>query len=152
AKELWRTTINGRWIDEEGRARPFEDWGLPESMFLALDEDVRRLARERMATDFREHGRWWVNLLTVGQLRYDVNQRLGLIRAPTLLLYGERADEFLQRRARQIVTAIPDARLEFVPLVRVTSAFDQPELYARLVLDFLASVTEAAPSGSSRSA
>ena len=153
AKELWRTRIEGRWVDEHNVARPFEEWGDLERTFSALDGPTRALAVERMATDFREHGRWWGRTLTVGQLRYDVNPRLPAITAPTLLLYGSAADDFLALRPAQIAATIPDARLATVPGARTTSPFDRPEVYAPLVLDFLTEPARltSGPGGSSRS-
>lgn len=139
AKEMWRTTINGHWIDENGNALPFEEHGRVEETFKTLDPSTRALALDRMSTDFREHSRWWVQMLTVGQLRYEVEPRLADIEAPTLLVNGGAGDPFFRRREQSIVKAIPNARLEIVPGARTTSPFDKPEIYAPLVREFLTS-------------
>ncbi len=90
-----------------------------------------------MDEDFSEHGRWWVTLLKVGQLRYDTNLRLHLIQAPTLLVNGETAGEHLRRREDAVTRAIKGSRLEIIARSDFPSFFQQPELYSELVLDFL---------------
>lgn len=140
AKDLWTNTISDSWIDGQGNARPFAEWGDVERSFSALPESARQMAVSRMRTDFEEHGRWWASLLTVGQLRYDVNPRLPAIAAPTLLVYGAAAPGFLRLREAQAASMIPGARLEIVPGASAHSAFDAPEVYMPLVLDFLEGV------------
>jgi pimeloyl-ACP methyl ester carboxylesterase len=136
AKVLWRT-LRDRWTDEHGNARPFEERGDLDGIFTSLDGPTRTLAIERMSTDFREHDRWWLGI-TVNALRYDVNPRLPAIAAPTLLVYGSAAMDFLRLREQQVVETIPSARLEIVPGPRTTSAFDRPDVYVPLVSSFLA--------------
>jgi pimeloyl-ACP methyl ester carboxylesterase len=135
----WRNDIEGRWLDENYDPRPYEEWGDMERSYSPLDAPTRMLAVERAVEDYREHGRWWGrSLVRVAQLRYDVNPRLAAIAAPTLLIYGSAVMEIMQQGQREVAQAIPDARLEIVPGARTTSPFDRPELYAPLVLDFLA--------------
>ena len=108
-----------------------------ERSFSRLPLSARQMAVDRMRTDFREHGRWWATLLTVGQLRYDVNPRLPAIAAPTLLIFGSAAPPFLRLHEEQAAAAIPKARLERVPGASAHSPFDAPETYVPLLVDFL---------------
>lgn len=137
AKELWDNTIRGRWIDDQGNAKPFDEWGDVERAFSPLPLSARQMAVDRMRTDFEEHGRWWATLLTVGQLRYDVNPRLPAIAAPTLLIFGSAAPPFLRLHQDEAAAAIPNARLERVPGASAHSPFDAPETYVPLLLEFL---------------
>jgi 3-oxoadipate enol-lactonase len=137
ARKLWVEMMRPEWVDEDLVPRPFEEWGKTDKMFLALDPDTRRLALEQKAGDFRRRGRDWVRMLTVGQLRYEAEPRLPLVQAPTLLINGELSDDHLRRHEQDVVAAIPDARLEIMPLGRVTSPFDQPKLYVDIVTAFL---------------
>ena len=139
AKQLWLELMRPRWVDENLVPRPFEEWGNVEGTFLALDPDTRRLALERKAGDYRDRGRDWVRMLTVGQLRYEARPRLALVKAPTLLINGELSDDHLRRHEQDVLAALPEARLEIMPLGRVTSAFDQPQRYVDIVSSFLLS-------------
>lgn len=137
AKRLWLDLMRPQWLDENFLPRPHEEWGNDERTFLALDPDTRQLALRRFATDFQKSGRNWVNMLTVGQLRYEALPRLPLVQSPTLLINGELSDDHLRRGERDALAALPDARLEIMPLGRVTSPFDQPQRYFEVVSEFL---------------
>jgi pimeloyl-ACP methyl ester carboxylesterase len=139
ATQLWLELMRPEWLDENLLPRPFEEWGNVERTFLALDPDTRRLALERKAADYRDRGRDWVSMLTVGQLRYEAQPRLTLVKAPTLLINGELSDDHLRRREQDVLAILPDARLEIMPLGRVTSPFDQPQRYVDIVSAFLTS-------------
>ena len=136
-KELWRDTFR-HLLDENELPKPMEQWpGHLRQAFPGLDEDERTLAIERMDRDFEEHGRWWVTILKVGQLRYDTNLRLHLIEAPTLLINGDSAGEHLRRREQAVAEAIKGSHLEIIPRSDFPSFFQQPQAYSSLVLDFL---------------
>jgi pimeloyl-ACP methyl ester carboxylesterase len=136
AKQTWFDLMQS-WFDENLVPRPFDDWAEVDRMFVNLDPETRRIALERKAADFNERGREWASMLTVGQLRYDARPRFPQVQAPTLLLNGENANDHLRRHEREVQAAIPDARLEIMPGTHVTAAFDQPQLYLELLLEFL---------------
>jgi pimeloyl-ACP methyl ester carboxylesterase len=137
AKQLWLDVMRPQWVDEDLRPRPFEEWGSTERMFVTFDPETRREALDRFAGDYRERGREWVSMLTVGQLRYEAMPRLPRVQAPTLLVNGELSDDHLRRREREALAALRDGRLEIMPQSRVTSPFDQPQRYVELLFDFL---------------
>ena len=136
-KRLWVDKFR-HMVDDDELPIPMAQW--PQNLrqsFPGLTRDQRSIAIRRMDEDFSEHGRWWVTLLKVGQLRYDTNLRLHLIQAPTLLVNGETAGEHLRRREDAVTRAIKGSRLEIIARSDFPSFFQQPELYSELVLDFL---------------
>jgi pimeloyl-ACP methyl ester carboxylesterase len=68
----------------------------------------------------------------------DVADRLGEVRAPTLVIVGEEDYDELQAVGRRLAAEIPDARLETIPDAAHIPSLERPELFDPLVLDFLA--------------
>ena len=104
---------------------------------MFLEDGVREMAIERNIRGFEDHRQWWLDALKVGQLKYDVNTRLHLIQAPTLLIAGEIGPEYVVGGLQKKAEAIHGSRMEIIPKAGVLSAFEQPETYSRLVLEFL---------------
>lgn len=70
----------------------------------------------------------------------DIRERLGEIRAPTLVVWGEH-DLLVPLRLGQIIAArISDARLAIFPNTGHNPMFDRPEAFNRLALEFLGGV------------
>ncbi len=70
--------------------------------------------------------------------RFDVRGRLGDVRCPTLVVAGER-DRTVPLAAKEaLARAIPGARFVVVPDSGHATPHDQPELFNRLLLEFLA--------------
>ncbi len=65
----------------------------------------------------------------------ELSSELGQVRAPTLILRGERS--FMRPELSEIAAAVPDVRVETVPDAGHFMVREQPEAVARLVLDFL---------------
>ncbi len=66
----------------------------------------------------------------------ELSSELGQVRAPTLILRGERS--FMRpEQLSEISAAVPDVRVETVPDAGLFMVREQPEAVARLVLDFL---------------
>lgn len=68
----------------------------------------------------------------------DLTDRLGAIRAPTLVVCGADDPGTPPAASRAIAAAIPGARLEVVPNASHQLAIEQAETFNRLLLDFLA--------------
>ena len=68
----------------------------------------------------------------------DVADRLGEVRAPTLVVVGEEDFDEMQAIGRKLAAEIPDARLETIPGAAHIPSLERPELFDPLVLDFLA--------------
>ena len=109
----------------------------------------------------RDHGdqveAWQQRLLTVNPMgvvralraidaRDDISDRLGEIKVPTLVIHGTEDIAIDMDRAEALAAGIPGARLETVPAGHQSNV-DQPELTARLIKDWLATVASAAPAG-----
>ena len=139
AKRYWLE----RFQAVEGRLdRPYEEWFQrtePNQEFMFLEDGIREIAVERNIRGFEDHRQWWLDVLKVGQLKYDVNTRLHLIQAPTLLISGEVGPEYVVGGLPKKAEAIHGSRVEIIPEAGVLSAFEQPEIYSRLVLEFLSS-------------
>jgi pimeloyl-ACP methyl ester carboxylesterase len=67
----------------------------------------------------------------------DRAERLGEVRAPTLLVVGELDQPDFLDIGRHMAKAIPDARLEVMPGVAHLPPMEDPQGLSRLVLDFL---------------
>ena len=68
----------------------------------------------------------------------DVADRLGEVRAPTLVVVGEEDFDEMQAIGRKLAAEIPDARLETIPGAAHIPSLERPELFDPLVLGFLA--------------
>jgi 3-oxoadipate enol-lactonase len=68
---------------------------------------------------------------------FDVSDRLGGIRAPTLVIVGREDAGTPPAMAQAIAAAIPGARLEIVPEAAHLSNIEQADAFNRLLLDFL---------------
>ena len=135
-KRLWLEVFRG-FLDKNDQPIPFEEWDVPGDNFMDLDEETAEVAIQRMAKDFNEHADWWVTTLKVAQLRYDVNPRLSLIQAPTLVVVGEKGSRHIREGQEQVIRAIKRGRLTVIPEAGNRCHFEQPALYSRLALEFL---------------
>jgi 4,5:9,10-diseco-3-hydroxy-5,9,17-trioxoandrosta-1(10),2-diene-4-oate hydrolase len=64
-------------------------------------------------------------------------QKLSSITCPTLLVWGEQDDIVPLKHAVHAARILPDARLETIERCGHIPMFDQPEIFNKLVLDFL---------------
>ncbi len=69
--------------------------------------------------------------------RYDVRPVLQRVRAPTLVIWGERDTLTPPKHGREIAAGLAQARLEVVPRARHLPMISQPETVSRLIVDFL---------------
>ena len=135
------------WLDrfrlvEPELDKPYSEWfkgvgTVSDAEFQWLPDGVREMAIDRNVRGFEDHRRWWMDALKVAQLKYDVNTRLHLIQAPTLLVSGDIGPEYVIGGLQKKADAIHGSRLEFIPEAGVLSAFEQPETYTKIVLGFL---------------
>lgn len=140
AKEIWLQTFRPQFLDGNGSLRPMRDWTDMTQRFPGLSTEERSLAFQRMESDFMNHGDWWMTILTCGQLRYDVSPNLMQVQAPTLLLNGELAATHLRHREKLIKDSIKNSRLVIIPKCGLPAAFEQPNQYSEISIDFLCTV------------
>jgi pimeloyl-ACP methyl ester carboxylesterase len=106
-------------------------------VFQFLDEETRKKAFAWDAAEYTKTANWWA-VIVRQQLMYDINPRLHLIRAPTLWVAGENSPPYgLPEQA--LVDAVRGSRMEIIPQGGNVVAFEQPENYSKIVLDFLRS-------------
>jgi pimeloyl-ACP methyl ester carboxylesterase len=67
----------------------------------------------------------------------DVAERLGEVRAPTLVVVGEEDVEDMQRLARSVAASIPGARLAAIPQTAHVPNLERPAAFDAIVLGFL---------------
>jgi pimeloyl-ACP methyl ester carboxylesterase len=133
-KKYWAEWMRPQWLDENEEPKPYEV-RVGENNYLHLEEDERREATKRAIDDKKgELGRWWVVTLKEA-IKYDVHTRLHLIQTPTLLLYGE--NEWVRRAEEKMVKGIKGSRVVYVPESGTYPAFEHPQIYSTLVLEFL---------------
>ena len=107
--------------------------------FDGLDGELREMAEERNLRGFEDHRQWWMDAIKVAQVKYDVNTRLHLIQAPTLLVAGEYSVDHVLEDLDKKSEAIHGSRVAIIPEAGVLSAWERPETYSRVVLEFLKS-------------
>ncbi len=76
---------------------------------------------------------------------HDVRHRLGEITAPTLVMVGELDEETPPAYAAEIAEGIPDSQLKMIPGAGHLSPSETPDLFNRLVSEFLGSLSAARP-------
>ncbi len=134
------------WTQEQGRIYHRRDWlarcderGLPLPMTLdrargtmMIDPDQRMVDMTNKA--FVESGEW-VTQCHAAVSDYDVASHLRDVQANTLITYGE-----LDKRSKERVLyyGIEGSQLEIIPGAAASPFYELPELYSRVVMDFLA--------------
>lgn len=74
----------------------------------------------------------------------DLTPHLGAVRCPALIVSPELDSVFPPERSKALAAGIPDARLEIVPGAYHGIVVELPDVTARYLLDFLATVTAGA--------
>jgi len=69
--------------------------------------------------------------------RFDVRRELAAIRCPTLIVAGDEDTTVPRASAELLRRRIPNARLLVVPGSGHATPYDQPDLFNRLVLEFV---------------
>lgn len=104
---------------------------------VGLGEPVERLARERLGSaDYRAAGPLRETFIRV--VSEDLRPLLPRIKAPTLLIWGERDEETPVADARTMEREIPDAGLVILEGAGHFSYLDRPSDFSRIVRTFLA--------------
>jgi 3-oxoadipate enol-lactonase len=75
-----------------------------------------------------------------GEPQFPPGQPLSALRMPTLVLVGEHDLADFHAIAARIVREAPSARVEVVPGAKHVPSLEAPEMFDRLLFDFLASV------------
>lgn len=70
-------------------------------------------------------------------IEHDCDERLPQITAPTLVVVGDEDVLTPVRFARALAARIPGARLEIVPAQGHAFSFENPELFASIVREFV---------------
>ena len=83
--------------------------------------------------------------MTEERLVPDLGERLGHLRIPTLVLFGEEDVEDIHQLANTLATTIPGAMLASVPDAAHVPNLERPATFDALVLDFLAAAPHTGP-------
>jgi 3-oxoadipate enol-lactonase len=113
---------------------------------LFPDDDqqlIREAAADRIASNPR--GAYLRSLGAVA--RFDIRSRLGDIVAPTLVVAGDRDTTVPLKAKMELAHHIPRTRLEVVPGSGHATPVDAPDVFNRLLLDFLGEVDAEIRSG-----
>jgi 3-oxoadipate enol-lactonase len=120
------TEINLRmWVDGPRRAA------------ADVDPQVRATVAEMQRHALELQAPYWERL-DEDTLVPDLAQRLGEVQAPTLVLVGEEDVEDMHALAKRFATEIPRARLATIPGAAHMPNMEQPAVFDKLVLEFLA--------------
>jgi 3-oxoadipate enol-lactonase len=147
--EFWESTARCRELALEAAAGG--DGGRVLEYILADTYTPEYLEKQAKALEFH---RRWVAALPVVWFRgvaailasvkgVDLTPRLGDIRCPVLIVAGERDLMFPPEQSRALAEAIPGARLEVVPGAPHGMVVENPDITARLLLDFLSGAANA---------
>jgi 3-oxoadipate enol-lactonase len=101
--------------------------------FLEENRELFGYFKERAAQFPKEAA---VNLIA-GAKEQDVSDRLGEIRAPTLIVVGEEDILTPVKHARFMHERIPNSQLYIIPEAGHASPIERPELFNRVVREFL---------------
>jgi 3-oxoadipate enol-lactonase len=77
--------------------------------------------------------------------RRPVEDELGKIRTPTLVLHGEEDHAIVPPRARKMADAIPGARWVTIPRAGHTSTVEEPDAVTRAIEEFVSGSPDRAP-------
>jgi non-heme chloroperoxidase len=106
----------------------------------ASDELPRDVVDRLAAEVLKVPARVWHELFA-DLLRYDDTDRLGLLRAPTLLIWGD-ADDLVPRAMQdELVARIPDAELAVYPGIGHTPRWEDPVRFATDIARFVERVS-----------
>jgi 3-oxoadipate enol-lactonase len=120
------TEINLRmWVDGPRRAA------------ADVDPHVRAAVAEMQRQALELQASYWERL-DEDLLVPDIAERLGEVQAPTLVLVGEEDVEDMHALAGRFATEIARARLATIPGAAHLPNLEQPAVFDRLVLEFLA--------------
>lgn len=147
--EFWESTARCRELALEAVAGG--DGGRVLEYILPETYTPEYLERQAAALAFH---RRWVAALPVVWFRglaailssvegLDLTPRLGDIRCPAMIVAGERDAMFPPEQSRALAEAIPGARLEIVPGAPHGLVVEDPDVTARLLLDFLPGASNA---------
>jgi pimeloyl-ACP methyl ester carboxylesterase len=116
--------------------RATELWLANPYMSLAMENPV---LREKLRLLARDNLRAWlkINPLLIRRSRPPVVERLREIRAPTLVVGGERDVSDIHKIVAKLVAEIPGARKEMLPDAGHLVPMEKPEEFNRLVLEFI---------------
>ncbi len=137
------------WSREDGRKYHEVNW-LPrqctERGFKAprTVEEVRRLIHnaDQRTTDLWNKGTadiGWSFITHTAMGEYHMPARMGMVKAPTLLIYGEKEAGHLWEGVELLKSAIPHARFETVAGTGYAPPYENPEKFLNLVMDLLGS-------------
>jgi pimeloyl-ACP methyl ester carboxylesterase len=115
------------WLDGHARAEPLD----PE-----LRESVRVMNLRVWALGLESTG-------SVERLTPPASTRLGSVGVPTLVVAGEYDVPFMTESCRSLAAVVPRARFELLGGVAHLPPLERPDVFAALLLDFLASVPSA---------
>ena len=133
-RQVWKEIVQPDWLDENELPKPLEQWSGLDAPFSILGEEEREVALQRANEDLREHGKWIASMLK-GALKYDVYRCLPLIQASTLLVYGEK--DLGRSSELRVKNGIVGSRLATVDGTGEYPAFENPNQYSEIILDFL---------------
>lgn len=98
----------------------------------AHPEVMARIGALIAATPMAGFAGWGAAICTL-----DLTERLGAIKAPTLVVVGSEDTGTPPAASQAIAAAIPGARLEIIPQASHQLVIEQAETFNRLLLDFL---------------
>jgi 3-oxoadipate enol-lactonase len=102
-----------------------------------VDPELRRKVQDWIAATYRDHA---TEEPEPQVLQPPANERLGEVRVPTLVIVGSLETSNTIAACRRLAEGVAGARLEVIEGVAHMVNLEQPDRFADLVLDFLASV------------
>src|SRR5262249_46814675 len=106
-----------------------------------LNDPARHEERERWRGYLLANNQTGISRALTGVIeREGVYDKLGRIKAPTLVIVGEQDGATVPAKAERIAGAIPGAKLVRIPNAGHTSTVEEPEAVTRAIEDFLAGI------------
>ena len=138
-KKLYQERFRHHWLDQNERPKPVMEW--EGNHFPGLPEPERTESRQRLADDWDPHANWWLMGLH-NILEFCDRKNLHLIKAPTLLLYGEQdmlrgTESWMPGGERRMQEGINGSELVVIPGCGSFPAYEKPTEYTEAVRSFL---------------
>ena len=137
------------WSREDGRKYNDTDW-LPRQCTergLKAPRTLEQVQRAIPNADQRSADLWnkgtadlgWSFITHTAMAEYHMPARMGMVKAPTFLIYGDKDAAHLWAGVEMLKSAIPHARFETMVGAGMAPPYEQPQEFLRLIMEFLRS-------------
>jgi pimeloyl-ACP methyl ester carboxylesterase len=130
----WQAIRRAHWDDEVSFLLALESWLFSPATFA--DDELRASIYAMWLAETHQEPGGWIRQ-TEADIAHDALDRLGAVRAPALVIVGEDDICTPPRYADELHAALPGSRLVRIPNAGHCVVFEQPDVVARAIREFL---------------